>query len=94
LRIKKQKQNAMGYIQVSGRVAKREHSLRYWTDISSKSTTLTMVDSLQIATLNINGLTNATRITMLESFIRVNDIDILVVQEWIYNITLYIITKV
>jgi hypothetical protein len=29
LRIKKQKQNAMGYIQVSGRVAKREHSLRY-----------------------------------------------------------------
>jgi exonuclease III len=39
------------------------------------------MDTLTTATLNINGLGTATRIAMLESFIRVNEIDLLMLQE-------------
>jgi exonuclease III len=35
------------------------------------------MDTFTIATLSINGLGTATRIAMLESFLRVNDIDIM-----------------
>jgi exonuclease III len=37
--------------------------------------------SIHIATLNINGMTSRTRISMLENFLRAWDIDILHVQE-------------
>jgi exonuclease III len=37
--------------------------------------------SIHIATLNINGMTSRTRMSMLENFLRAWDIDILLVQE-------------
>jgi exonuclease III len=36
---------------------------------------------MKLATLNINGMTDPTRIEMLESFLRHHEIDILLVQE-------------
>jgi exonuclease III len=37
--------------------------------------------SIKLATLNINGLTSPTRVAMLEAFLRLQEIDILFLQE-------------
>jgi exonuclease III len=39
------------------------------------------MDTLRIATLNINGLTSPARQEMLSAFIRAQDIDVLLIQE-------------
>jgi exonuclease III len=46
------------------------------------------MDTLIIATLNINGQSSSTRVTMLEAFIRLHDIDILLLQEVTLPLTL------
>jgi exonuclease III len=39
------------------------------------------MSTLKIATLNINGITSPTRHAMLEAFVRLHDLDILLLQE-------------
>jgi hypothetical protein len=44
------------------------------------------MDSIKTATLNINGLTLQTRVAMLEAFIRLKNLDVLLLQEVIHHI--------
>jgi exonuclease III len=46
------------------------------------------MDTLTIATLDINGLESAIRVTMSESFIRLHNVDILLLQEVTLPLTL------
>jgi len=49
------------------------------------------MDTLTIATLNINGLTSPTHVSMLEAFVRLHELDIILLQEVTHplNVGLY-----
>ena len=44
------------------------------------------METINIATLNMNGMTSPTRIAMLEAFLRRQEIDIMLVQEVTYPV--------
>ena len=45
------------------------------------------MDTLKIATLNINGLASPTSIAMSEAFVRLHEFDILLLQELMHPLT-------